>query len=139
MRMDTVETRRGRSLRFKWLLAVGALTLFSFVAWFSPGVQVIVRNSATVPVRNVQVKFKGGAKRIPAISPGQAISVSVNPSGESDLALEFDLGTRHGSQIIDVYIEHDYAGTVFVTVDNAGNIHVLNRIKLWWFTPAPKG
>ena len=59
----------------------------------------------------------------------------MNPNGESNLELEFVQGADHRKQTIDVYIEHDYAGEVYLTVDQTDKIKVRDKTKVrWWQT-----
>ena len=121
-------------LRSKWTLIPLGIGVFGFLAWYSPGVHVVIRNSTAVPLVDVQLKFNGGSKHVPLIRPEHAISANVNPLGESGLQLEFTQGTAHRSQTLDIYMEHDYAGSVFLTVDGVGNVNVQSKIKLRWYS-----
>jgi hypothetical protein len=124
-----------RALWTKGIPSVLVAASIALVARFGPGVSVVIQNSSAAPISAVHLEFNGGTEQIPLIRPGGSASVTVNPRGESHLELEFTQGDERRKEVIGVYMEHDYGGTVYLTVDQAGKVGVRDKIKLVWYLP----
>ncbi len=101
------------------LLAVGLVACKAG----SRGVTVMVNNASGGEITNLQVKFTGGSKSSPKLKPAESFETKVNPSGESHLVVEFvDSSGKQHSVNVDVYFEHNYSGTIHVTIEPDGNV-----------------
>jgi hypothetical protein len=110
------------------------LMFAGFVAWWTPGIDVRIANNGDVPIRDVSLRFRGGAKYIPLILPEQSLSVNIQPRGKSGLQFEFTRGTDdYRTGAIDVYMERDYSGTVLLRVGRDGAVTYRERIKVRWY------
>lgn len=114
--------------------------LVGFVAWWTPGIDVGIANDGDVPIRNVNLRFRGGVKRVPLILPGHSASVNIQPQGKSRLQLEFTRGTDdHRQGAVNVYMERDYSGTVLLRVGRDGAVTYWERIKVRWYVNMGSG
>jgi hypothetical protein len=87
------------------------------------GVTVIVNNASDGEITNLQVKFTGGSKSSPALKSAESFQTKVNPSGSSDLVVEFtdSTGKQHSGKV-DVYFERNYSGSIQVTIEPGGKL-----------------
>jgi hypothetical protein len=115
------------------IVPLTALTLFIAAGYYfwTRGVYVRITNSTQSTLKHIDVAYSGGVIHITELAPGASHGQYVNPSWESDLALEWSdsLGVRH-SHTIGVYIEHNYAGNVEITVGPNNKVSVTDKVRL---------
>ncbi len=89
----------------------------------SAGVTVIVNNASGSEITNLQVKFTGGSKSSTALKSAESFQTKVNPSGSSDLVVEFtdSTGIQHSGKV-DVYFERNYSGSIQITIEPGGKV-----------------
>jgi hypothetical protein len=94
------------------------------------GVYVRVTNDTQSTLKHIDITYTGGVVHTTVLEPKASYGRRVNPAGESALKLEWldSAGAKH-SHWIDVYLEHDYRGTVEITVESDGRVSVIDRIK----------
>ena len=136
VRRAQVKSRLAKALWGKWGIGMGLLLLlmvWGTLTWALSGVKVIVINDTDVPVQEMRIIFNGGARYVPLVAPGRGVSVRINPVAESHLEAEFtQLPNSSRHEVIDVYLEHDYRGTVLLRVKKAGRIQYSKCIDLPW-------
>jgi hypothetical protein len=96
-----------------------AAVVLAFLALAGCGrtVSVIVTNNAPSPAKNLSISFTGGSKNLQSVGPGESVVFRLNPTGESDLSLQFvDYQGRTNCSQANVYLEHDYHGTILATI-----------------------
>ena len=117
-----MRTRFGITLLVAALLAVVGTGLVSYKL-LDAGVTVTVKNASGGEITNLQIKFTGGSKSSPKLKPAEFFETKVNPNGESHLVVEFaDSSGKQHSAKVDVYFEHNYSGTIHVTLEPDGKV-----------------
>jgi hypothetical protein len=103
-------------------LAITGIGLVSCNSW-STGVTVIVNNATGGGITNLKIKFTGGSKSSEKLDAAKSLETKINPNSESHIDLEFEdaSGKRHSAKV-DVYIEHNYSGTIRVTLEPDGKV-----------------
>jgi len=109
-----------KSGRGNWVVGVLGVSLLGLSACSSPEhlVKVVIKNDSSVPIQDAHLWLKNGTEDVPPILPGYDVSVTIYPSGESNLEFEFRRGKddwRHA-------VFHDYAasGTFALTIRGEG-------------------
>ena len=117
--------RTGFGLSLLFGLALVVLLTIGLVACKASGrgVTVTVNNASGGEIANLQVKFTGGSKTLPKLKSAESFVTQVNPIGESHLVVEFvDSSGKQHSVKVDVYFEHNYSGTIHVTIGRDGKV-----------------
>ena len=98
-------------------IVIGLLLLAGYFYW-TWGVYVAITNNTDSVLKNIQISYTGGKIDIEKMGPYSSYGQYVNPTGESHLELEWhdSSGTRQSSTI-EVYFEHNYTGSIKITVD----------------------
>ena len=83
-------------------------------------------------LKNIDISYTGGSILIDKLEPHTSFSSKrVNPDGESHLILKWvDKDGKENQNIINVYFEPDYRGTIRITIDPDGKVSWDNHI---WF------
>ena len=117
-----MKTRFGITLLIMVLLAIIGTGLVSCKPT-NAGVNVTVENASGGEITSLQIRFTGGNKSTPTLKPAESFETKVNPAGESHLVVEFvdSLGKQHSANV-DVYLEHNYSGTIHVTLEPDGKV-----------------
>lgn len=107
-----------------------ALVLATGYFYWTRGVYVSVNNNTQSTLKNMDITYHGGVIQIATLEPKMSYGRYINPIGESDLTLEwFDsMGAKH-SHMIEVYIEHNYAGSVEITVEPDNTVSVMDKVR----------
>lgn len=106
----------------RWRLFVGSVILLLILAGIAGtqlhrGIRVIVTNTGQSPIRSVVLHVTGNSYSLGDIAPGATKEATVNSTGESDVAVEFEdaIATRL-RQDVGVYIEPGYQGTIQLSI-----------------------
>ncbi len=95
------------------------------------GIVVSVTNTGTAPISAVAVAYTGGMVRVPTLAPGAAHHARIAATSDSHLDLDFtDATGRVYTQVIGVYFEPGYTGSVAILVDGAGGVTWRDHIRL---------
>ena len=114
--------------RLRIVVLIAALLMVSgtgLACWrlLTSGVTVSVINATGGEVTNVQIEFTGGSKSFPKLKFGESLEIRVNPDGESDLVVRFaDSSGKQFSANDIVYFEHNYRGTIHITIGPDGKV-----------------
>lgn len=101
-------------MRVSFILYV---VLAASVAGCAQGPQVKLSNASAEPLNNVALRFNGGEAVLGVVGPGNTRTVTLSPRGESHLTLVFlDSRDKSHEQLIDIYFEPGYQGTLNVRV-----------------------
>jgi hypothetical protein len=113
-----------------YAVVASVLVALGSYVFLGRGVAVIVKNDSGSEMTNLQIKYTDGRKSCPQLPPAKSFKTKVNPDGETSLVVEFvDASGKHHSAEIDVYIEHNYGGSVTITIQPDGKATWINRIK----------
>jgi hypothetical protein len=119
--MSEAPKRRWRqcSLRTLALLVTGVIVGFgAIVVYTRPGVSVCVHNLGPDPLNRLVVHVTGRSYRLGDIAAGDSRSVTVNPTSESHLEIEFvDPSGNQTLLSVDCYLEPGYKGTLDIRVN----------------------
>lgn len=99
--------------------AILALLLLSILALFvgcSRAPKLTVTNRSAVELTNVVATGTGFTQAIGSIPPGGQRSVSLNPSGETGIRLDFDANGKHFSSTPQGYFENSSGYKITATV-----------------------
>jgi hypothetical protein len=77
------------------------------------GVALVLTNVGADPLRSLTVHVKGRSYSLGDLAPGSTKSITVNPTGESDIELAFSDARRLK---IDCYFESGYEGEIVAKV-----------------------
>ncbi len=83
-------------------------------------IEVSVYNQSGEEIRNVTLIYTGGRVNSDLIRPGEMSILRVNPTGASDIQIQFSSKGQHVEQKLDVYFENNYSGylAINITKDN---------------------
>ncbi len=96
-----------------------------------PGVNVSVQNETGAEIADVAIRFTGGSALKPRLPAGAIFATRVRSRGESDLTVEFkDAAGRPHSQLIDVYFERGYRGTIAIHIRPDGTVRWKDETKI---------
>jgi len=78
----------------RWWLSGPAVFLLLLVAglafiFFRSGVHVTIQNTGSQPLRSIVLHVTGASYRLGDIAPGDTAEITVHPTGESHLEIEF--------------------------------------------------
>ena len=109
-----------------------ALALATGYFYWTRGVYVSVNNNTQSTLKNLTITYQSGVIQIAALEPKMSYGRYINPIGESGLTLEwFDsLGAKHSHMNIEVYFEHNYAGSVEITVEPDNRVSVTDKVRV---------
>jgi hypothetical protein len=121
----------------RWIVLAGlilfllALALAIGLERSRKGVEVVLTNQGSSPVRNVRVWFSGGSDIVSEVRAGAQERMRVRPRSESGLRLEFvdSQGGQH-SEPINVYIEPGYGGRVTIEIDDDNKVSWHDEVSL---------
>jgi hypothetical protein len=113
------------------LLAVLGLLIAAGYYFWTRGVYVKITNSTQSTLKHIGIAYSGGATHITGLGPGTSRGQYINPKWESDLTLEWldSAGMEH-SYAMGVYIEHNYSGSVEITVEPGNRVSVTDKVRL---------
>jgi len=105
-----------RVLILALLLGLGGCSLFCRV-------DVAVVNEGLTPVTDLTISYKGGRELIRELWPGESLELSIHPSGESDVEINFADATGHSrGRNIGIYLAPDFRGRIEIRLDGAGKV-----------------
>lgn len=110
------------------LLACAAL---AYALFYNEGLHVVVENLSDRPLCNLRVETSGGTQARQVLQPGDRMTFSVRPKGESGLSLTYVSGGEQHAYAAPVYLERDYAGTIDIAVRNNGEIRTDADVSLY--------
>lgn len=107
-------------LRVIAVLAIFGIGVVSY-QFLERGVTVVVNNATGDEITDLQIMFRGGRKSSPKLKPDEYFKTKVQSEGESDLDVEYvdSSGKRHSAKI-DVYLETNYRGAIYITLEPNG-------------------
>jgi len=118
------------SYRILLLVALALLIASGYFYW-TKGVYVSITNSTQNTLKHIDIIYSGGIIDIPELAPSTSCGQYINPDWESDLTLEwFDSSGAKHSHTIGEYIEHNYAGSVEITLEPDNKVSVTSKIRL---------
>ena len=110
--------------------AIGLLLLLVYIYW-SKGVYVSIINNTQKVLEKVSIAYTGGTINIEKLEPHTSYGQYVNPASESHLELEwFEPSGVKQSHKIDVYFEHNYSGSIEITVDPNNRISWISKVRV---------
>ena len=121
---------KGKSVtRWIVLLAVLVLVILAGHYFETRGVRVSVTNGTESTLKHLKIVYRGGVSQIGELEPKRSHGRYVNPSGESDLTLEWvdSLGARY-SHRVGVYIGTNYVGSVDITVEPGNTVSMKDKV-----------
>ena len=102
-----------------WLLAIPVvLLLIAIVAYqLRSGIRVMVENTGSTSLNSVVLHVTGASDNLGDIAPGESATARVNPTGESELEVEFK-DTDGQTQRLNAggYFESGYRGLIRVEI-----------------------
>lgn len=105
-----------------WVLMLALLLGVNGCSFFC-GVDIAVVNEGLTPITDLTISYTGGRELIRQLWPGESVEVSVNPTGESDLKINFADATGHSrGRTLDVYLAPDFHGRIDIRLDGAGKV-----------------
>jgi hypothetical protein len=111
----------------KKLLASLCLLSLGACSYFAAPV-ITIRNDSSVVIDNISLTGSGFTERIPSLKPGEVISVTVRPRGESSLEIQFDSPQGHVTKGNLAYIEASGGYKVTITVNE--RLEVISKSEL---------
>ena len=88
-----------------------------------------ITNVSGENLSSLKLKFRGGTSLIATLKSNETARVRINPSGESGVGIEFlDSSGLLRTNYIDVYMEQNYRGTLYLTVNPGGKVTHKNNI-----------
>lgn len=118
----------------KTIIIVLLIILLSGFVWgvyyyFSTrGVVVDIQNRSHGELTNLVLEFTGGRVRIDRISSGEHAVKRINPTGESSFTINYNSGDKNYTQKADVYLEHNYTGSLTITLQDDGKMTYHSQI-----------
>lgn len=123
--------KRKLIFRLIFILLIINVVCLAIIKYRTRGVEVKVINDGIAPIKLVKIEFTGGTRVVPQISSGTEYKTHLNPTGESDLKIEFvDSNGINHRQSLDVYFERNYRGRIIIKIDSAGKVSWVDNIKL---------
>ena len=123
--------------RRPWVLLIPAILvalvlIVVLVLQFRSGVQVAVENTGTTPLKSVVLHVTGVSYDLGDIAPGESAKARVNPTGESELEVEFK-DTDGQTQRLNAggYFESGYRGSIRVEIKDGQIDKFEDNTKLW--------
>jgi len=117
-----------------WLLAIPVvLLLIAVVAYqLRSGIRVTVENTGSTSLNSVVLHVTGESYDLGDIAPGESATARVNPTGESELEVDFK-DTDGQTQRLNAggYFESGYRGTIRVEIKDGVIDKNEQDIKLW--------
>ena len=113
------------------LIALVLLVATGYFYW-TRGVYVSITNNTQSTLKDINISYVRGVVHVAALEPAASCARYVNPTGgDADLRLEWfePSGAKH-SHAIDVYIEHNYSGSVEITVEPGNRVSVTDKVRL---------
>jgi hypothetical protein len=118
-------------LQLRTLLPL-AVAMVSGCCLLRPTVEVSVQNSTGLLMRDVRVSITGQAPVLGNIQPGGRYTVSLRPSGSTELEVAFlDSAGRHCRAKLDLYMTKGYCGRVNVTVRSCDKADFEDRMQIY--------
>ena len=116
------------------LVVLGLLTSLAYFHWTN-GVYVSISNNTEKTFRQIDIVYTGGSARIASLEPNASYGQYVNPHGESDLKIEcFDSSGASHSYTVDTYIEHNYSGSIHITMEPDDKMSAVDNTRAtFWF------
>jgi len=111
----------------------GKIALLTKFLWDSTnkGVLVEIENRNLFPVTDIVLSYTGGYYGIVKLSPNEKHKTYVCPASESHIEIEFtdEKGNKH-HEIVSVYFEPNYSGSVQIEISDTGAVNWKNQIKI---------
>jgi hypothetical protein len=109
--------RKSISYLIAVFVAVGMLTSIGYRYW-TRGVYINITNTTQNVLKDINIAYTGGVIHIANLESKTSYGQYINPTSESHLELEWlDSSGAKQSQEIGVYFEHNYAGSIEITID----------------------
>lgn len=109
-----------------WIIAITV-----FCGCNKKSILIIITNNSGKPISVVKVTYTGGSYIVPTVEPGMADTRYIDPTGESNLTIEFK--NAEGNQVkvtIDTYFESGYSGSLAINVGEENKITWKDNITL---------
>lgn len=119
---------------YRIVVLIFVAVLVGLLGWrgVTSGVAVTVTNGSGADITSLSVRFTGGRRSAPRVEPAGRFRTRVNPTGESDLVVEFlDASGNGHTNEVDVYLEPDYRGAVRITIQTNGSVTWEDQSKTW--------
>ena len=108
-----------------------ALALATGYFYWTRGVYVSVNNNTQSTLKNLTITYLGGVIQIATLEPKMSYGQYINPTHPTDLTLEwFDSSGAKHSNMINVYIEPSFAGSVEITVEPDNRVSVTEKVRV---------
>lgn len=115
--------------RYLFLFFLTGVVVFS-LSCENRGVLVHIRNNSKNRIEMVTIRFTGGKYSLLELPSGEETKIRVNPLGESALTINYKLNRKHYNHQLDVYIEPNYTGNLFIRIEDNGTINFESDIKI---------
>ena len=89
---------------------------------------VRIRNDSDITIRNVTLTGRGFERHVPRLAAGETWDVTVDPQGESGVAVAFDANGRHIAVPEQGYFEDDSAYSVEISISRTLAVNVRTDI-----------
>jgi hypothetical protein len=123
--------KRKLIFRLIFLLLLTNVVCLAIIRYRTRGVELKVINDGIAPIKLVKIEFTGGTRVVPQISSKTEYKTRLNPTGESDLKIEFvDSNGINHRQSLDVYFERNYRGRIIIKIESSGKVSWVDDIKL---------
>ena len=121
-----------KNKRRRWLLLIPVALVGLLAFQFRSGIQATVENTGTSPLKSVVLHVTGASYDLGDIAPGESATARVNPTGESELEVDFK-DTDGQTQRLNAggYFESGYRGTIRVEIKDGVIDKNEQDIKLW--------
>ena len=114
-------------------IVIGLSLLTGYFYW-TRGIYVAITNNTDSVLKNINIFYTGGVINIEELEPNNSYDKYINPTGESDLELEWNDSSRtRQSSTIDVYFEPNYSGSVEITIDPNNQVSCKDKTRIRLF------
>jgi hypothetical protein len=111
------------------IIGIGPFVLIGYF-YLTTGIVVCVVNNSPNVLKNINIAYYGGFIFIEKLDPNTSFRKHINPDSES--GLDFTWLDNNGKEHFlsgEVYIEHNYRGSVTMTIDPEGKSSVKHSWK----------
>jgi len=112
------------------LLAVFVLLIAVGYLYCKRGVYVSITNNTKSTLKEVDIAYEVGVIQIDALEPKMSYGRYINPTYSTGLTLKWcdSSGVKH-SHDIGVYLQHNYSGSVEITVESDNSVVVTDKVR----------